>query len=279
MQEDSFVSTDKGTGQRADDECSSDGSDEHSVNTVEEGEASEESDENEGSEANEASEESDESEESEESEGSEGSDGSDESQMTDESQTTDESQKTDDSDESDETDESDGSDESQTTDETSEKKVTGKPTAGKRKNEIPKRHRSQRCRGTSRSGGDSATSISPGSFEYHDCDHSSDPASVANSHPPERLSKRHFNSWMPSRDASLISRRSSSEIEKKLTGDKGRELRRRDGDCLRDIKLRSFHVQHIAVGARGSNGLGRGMGQGESRSVIEFLLKILHEKG
>ncbi|EXM12363.1 hypothetical protein FOTG_19136 [Fusarium oxysporum f. sp. vasinfectum 25433] len=57
---------------------------------------------------------------------------------------------------------------------------------------------------------------------------------------------------MPSRDASLISRRSSSEIEKKLTGDKGRELRRRDGDCLRDIKLRSFHVQHIAVGARGS---------------------------
>ncbi|KAK2122305.1 hypothetical protein NOF04DRAFT_1255213 [Fusarium oxysporum II5] len=161
------------------------------------------------------------------------------------------------------TDESDGSDENDGSDESDEeklvkpyaaskKKATGKPTAGKGKSEIPKRHRSQRYWGTRGSGGDSATSISPGSFRYHDCDQSSDPASVANNHSPERPSKLHFDSWMPSRDASLISRRRSSEIEKKLMGDKGRELRRRDGNCLREIKLRSFHVQHIVVGSRGS---------------------------
>ncbi|ENH66700.1 hypothetical protein FOC1_g10000842 [Fusarium oxysporum f. sp. cubense race 1] len=56
---------------------------------------------------------------------------------------------------------------------------------------------------------------------------------------------------MPHR-AYLITRDKFSKIEKELTGDKGRKLTRRDGDCLRGIELRKFQVQNIAVGRDGS---------------------------
>ncbi|RYC78133.1 hypothetical protein BFJ63_vAg18993 [Fusarium oxysporum f. sp. narcissi] len=83
---------------------------------------------------------------------------------------------------------------------------------------------------------------------------------------PKRPSKLNFDGWMPHRyarvstpgtnplkqKAYLISRRKFFEMEKELTGDKGRKLTRRDGQCLRGIKLWNFHVQNIAVGPDGS---------------------------
>ncbi|EGU87870.1 hypothetical protein FOXB_01610 [Fusarium oxysporum f. sp. conglutinans Fo5176] len=299
MKEDSFVSRDKGTGERSDDEYSLDGSVEYSVNTVEESEGSGDSEreEDEGSEES-GSEESgsEESEESEES-GSEES-GSEESEESEESGS-----------------EESGSEESEESEEEDEEKkgnllsdnhvldMLDKPykgskaTIGAGKNEKPKRHPGERYPGTRGSRGDSTTLISSGAFQYPDSYHSPDPASVSNNRSlekstkqpngmPKSPSKLHFDGWMPHRYARistiqgdntsrprayLITRDKFSKIEKELTGDKGRKLTRRDGDCLRGIEQRKFQVQNIAVGRDGSNGLNRGMGQGESRSVFEFI--------
>ncbi|EXL66674.1 hypothetical protein FOPG_17172 [Fusarium oxysporum f. sp. conglutinans race 2 54008] len=210
MKEDSFVSRDKGTGERSDDEYSLDGSVEYSVNTVEESEGSGDSEreEDEGSEES-GSEESG-SEESEESEES----GSEESG----------SEESEESEEEDEEKKGNLLSDNHVLDMLDKPYKGSKATIGAGKNEKPKRHPGERYPGTRGSRGDSTTLISSGAFQYPDSYHSPDPASVSNNRSlekstkqpngmPKSPSKLHFDGWMPHRAESLRGEMETAFVE------------------------------------------------------------------